>query len=83
MKQYFVIDKQGTGWKEGTVWRSIKEIANSIRDYADYEQESHGKLTDSQLIELWEFEYHRLTPSNYLRYGVKPSDFNETREASK
>ena len=33
MKGYFVIDRQDTGWKEGYLWKSIKEIADSIRDY--------------------------------------------------
>ena len=75
MRKYFVIDKQGTHWKEEILWNSVKEIADSIRDYDDYDDETHGKLTDSALIELWDFEYHRFTPANCIKYGVKPSDF--------
>ena len=79
MKGYFVLDKQGTGWKEGMVWRSIKDIADSIRDYDDYRENAEGyeKLTHAQVIELWEFEYHRITPANFMRFGIRPSDLTQ------
>ena len=78
MKGYFVIDNQGTGWKEGYLWRSIKEIADSIRDYDDYRELEISNLTHSQVCDLWEFEYHRITPANCSKYSVRPSQL--TRE---
>ncbi len=78
MKGYFVIDNQGTGWKEGYLWKSIKEIADSIRDYDDYRELEISNLTHSQVCELWDFEYHRITPANCEKYGVNPSEL--TRE---
>ena len=42
-KGYFVIDNQGTGWKEGILWKSIKEIADSIRDYDDFIDNYEGQ----------------------------------------
>ena len=64
-KGYFVIYNQGKGWKEGILWKSIKEIADSIRDYDDFIDNYEGEnLSHSQVCQLWEFEYHRLTPAN-------------------
>ncbi len=74
-KGYFVIDNQGTGWKEGILWKSIKEIADSIRDYDDFIDNYEGEnLSHSQVCQLWGFEYHRLTPANCVKYRIKPSD---------
>jgi hypothetical protein len=78
MKGYFVIDRQDTGWKEGYLWKSVKEIADSIRDYDDYRELEISNLTHSQVCDLWDFEYHRLTPANCNKYGVKPNQL--TRE---
>jgi hypothetical protein len=74
MKGYFVIDKQQTGWKEGYLWKSIKEIADSIRNYDDFQELEASNLTHSQVCDLWDFEYHRITPANCEKYGVKPND---------
>lgn len=81
-KGYFVIDNQGAGWKEGILWKSIKEIADTIRNYDDFIDDYEGQnLSHSQVCQLWEFEYHRLTPANCVKYGIKPSDL-QREEAS-
>lgn len=74
--KYFVIDRQGTGWKEYCLWNSVKEIADSIRDYPDCEDDL-AALSDRRLIAEWDFEVHRLTPGNCMKYGVRPSDFED------
>jgi hypothetical protein len=77
---YFVIDKQGTGWREGILWKTIKDIANSLRRLDDYNEEEMGNLTHSEVCWLWDFEVHRITPRNCEKYGIRPSELKTGEE---
>ena len=63
-----------------------KEIADTIRDFPDFHdgcEENEdcendncaiSNLPDSALFEIWQFRPHRATPSQFERFGYKPSD---------
>ena len=61
--RYRVYDLQGTGWKEDKLWWSMKQVADTIRDYDDYRNEAEDldKLSDGEVLSIWGFETQKTT----------------------
>jgi len=89
MKGYFVEDLQGNYFFQIENWglfATQKEIADTIRDFPDFHdgcEENEdcnndncaiSNLPDYALFEIWQFRPHRATPSQFERFGYKPSD---------
>jgi hypothetical protein len=77
--RYKVYDLQGTGWKEDGLWWSIKQVADTIRDYPDYMDEAEGLdvLSDEEVLSIWGFEAEKTTLKEkveWLRRGRKESN---------
>jgi hypothetical protein len=78
--RYKVYDLQGAGWKEDRLWWSIKQVADTIRDYPDYMEEAEGLdvLSDNEVLSIWGFETEKTTLKEkveWLRRGRKESRY--------
>lgn len=61
--RYKIYDLQGAGWKEDRLWWSMKQVADTIRDYPDYAEDGEelDKLSDREVLSIWGFEVEKST----------------------
>lgn len=74
LNEYFVIDKQGSGFREGIRWSSVEEIADSLRRLDEFEENNMANLSDLELCEIYGLECHLITPENCEKFGVNCSE---------
>lgn len=72
---YFAVDKQGTGWREGILFRTKAQFKSTFEDLIRDEHDQNPKRWSVQMcIDNWEIHLYPATAKNLAEAGWKRSE---------